>query len=148
MNMPLTVFTNGIVVAQELAHVPDIQVYLLGGRIRPENMSIIGPFADEMLGKVWFDQLFLGASAIDDNGWVSSYDADEAQLNTRMLSRSDNVFLLADQQKFGVRATYNVFRLTGDETLILDGTVPTGFSGYAAEKQLNIVTAQSGAGHD
>ncbi len=86
--LPLRVFTNGLAVAQELLNVPRLQVVLLGGQLRSENASVVGPQAEAMLDGLWFDQLFLGAGAIGDDGVVYSIDAAEASLNARMLGRA------------------------------------------------------------
>jgi DeoR family fructose operon transcriptional repressor len=61
-----------------------------------------------MLETLWFDQLFLGASAISSDGAIYSVDSAEASLNKRMLARSANRFVLADSSKFGTTATYKV----------------------------------------
>ena len=119
--LSLTVFTNGLVVANELVSVPGVQVNLLGGKLREENMSVAGALAQAMLGGLWFDQLFLGASAMDENLNVSSFDADEARLNDRMVSRSCEIYLLADQTKFNRKATFSVFQLSSGHNLLTDG---------------------------
>ena len=54
----------GSPVAQELLDVPHLEVTVLGGQLRSENASTVGPQAEAMLELLWFDQLFLGASAI------------------------------------------------------------------------------------
>ena len=136
MKISLTIFTNGLVVAQELATAPNLKVHLLGGRLRPENMSTTGPFADDMIGELWFDQLFLGASAIDGGGVVSSFDAEEAQLNRKMLDQAAQVFLLADHSKFDSRATYSVFSMSPNETLITDQPL----TGAIAELELTVLS--------
>ncbi|MBL1421907.1 MAG: DeoR/GlpR transcriptional regulator [Alphaproteobacteria bacterium] len=142
LGMPLTVFTNGVVVAQELAYIPEISVNLLGGRIRPENMSIVGPLAERMIDDLWFDQLFLGASAIADDGWLSSYDADEARLNACMTKRAQSVYILADGDKFSSRATYNVFCLSNAMKLITDVAPNQAFGSFAQKADLDIIYAE------
>lgn len=138
MKMPLTVFTNGVIVAQELAHVPEISVSLLGGRIRPENMSIVGPFAEKMISELWFDQLFLGASAIANDGWLTSYDVDEARLNSCMVSRTNSLSILTEHQKFGSRATYNVVKLSGGVNIITNQQVNAEFKKYVADNNIKL----------
>ena len=122
--MPLTVFTNGIAVAQELMAAPEVDVNLLGGRTRAQNLSVIGPLAETMLEQLWFHTLFLGASAINDHLEVTSFDADEARLNSVMERRAATTCLMADQQKFGKQATYSVVGLTADHTIITNGALP------------------------
>ncbi|MDR3436210.1 DeoR/GlpR family DNA-binding transcription regulator [Telmatospirillum sp.] len=118
--MPLSVFTNCLPVAQMLADVRDIEVTLLGGRMRSRNASILGSFAEAMLDRLWFDRLFLGASAIGDDGWTYTPDEDEAHLNGKMLSRAATTSVLADASKFGSRATYRVVEFDSRVDLITD----------------------------
>ncbi len=118
--IPLAVFTNGLLVAQALMGVPKLRVTLLGGHLRSENASLVGPAAEAMLEGLWFDRLFLGASAIGDDNAVYSLDAAEASLNTRMMARSAGTTILADGSKFGRRATYLVTPLTVATAVISD----------------------------
>ncbi len=116
----LSVFTNGLAVANELVSVPGIEVNLIGGRVREENMSVAGAVAQAMLEGLWFDQLFLGASAIDENLEITSFDADEARLNATMVARSSQTWIMADHTKFGCRATYSVLSLSACHSVITD----------------------------
>lgn len=120
----LNVVTNGLSVAQELSGIPDIRVMLIGGDLRAENMSLVGPQAETMLGGIWFDQVFLGAGAIADDGSIYSQDNREAQLNALMLKRAGQRILLADASKFGLRATYQVAPLTTLDVILTDQTLP------------------------
>jgi DeoR family fructose operon transcriptional repressor len=106
--MPLRIFTNGLAVAQEFLNVPNLTVAVLGGQLRSENASLVGPEAEAMLESLWFDQLFLGVSAIADDGALYSVDSAEANLNRRMLSRSAVSYILTDASKFSTTATYRV----------------------------------------
>ncbi len=118
--IPLRVFTNGLAVAQELINVPKLQVVMLGGQLRSENASLVGPQAEAMLEGLWFDQLFLGASAIGEDGAIYSIDAAEASLNARMLRRSAERFVVTDSSKFGMMSTYKVAPLSGADTVVTD----------------------------
>ncbi len=121
--LPVTVFTNGLVAAQELLNVPKVRVMILGGQLRAENASIIGPYAESMLERLWFDQLFLGAGAINADLSIYSIDVGEAALNAKMLARSVERFILADATKFGQTATYAVAPLSAGMHVITDASV-------------------------
>lgn len=118
--LPLRIFTNGLAVAQEFLNVPSLEVSLLGGQVRSENASTVGPQAEAMLDTLWFDQLFLGASAIGPDGSIYSVDSAEANLNKRMLARAGQCFVLADSSKFGTMATYRVGPLA-EARVVTDG---------------------------
>ena len=122
--LPLRIFTNGLAVAQELLDVPGLDVTLLGGQLRSENASTVGPQAEAMLESLWFDQLFLGVSAIGPDGAIYSVDSAEANLNKRMLTRAAQRFLLANSTKFGTMATYRVGPLTETRVVTDDGIQP------------------------
>ena len=139
--LAVRVFTNSLAVAQELVDLPTVTLCLLGGRVRAENLSITGPMADAMLQGLWFDQLFLGASAIADDGWITSHDADEARLNAVMVARSAQTILLADHSKFSQRATFAVQQLRGNERVVTDRTLPPDLARYADDVGLSVTFA-------
>lgn len=122
--LPLTVITNGLTVAQELATVEAVRVVLVGGDLRAENMSMVGPQAEAMLESIWCDQLFLGAGAIAEDGAIYSKDDREASLNALMLRRSAHRVLIADASKLGLRTTFRVAPLADLDLFVTDDAVP------------------------
>lgn len=110
--MPLTVFTNCLPAAQVLMGAPGVKLTLTGGVLRKENSSMVGPVAEAMLEGLWLSHLFLGAGAVGDDGRISSTDESEAQLNRKMIERSETTSLLVDAAKFGRRLTYEVAPLS------------------------------------
>lgn len=118
--LPLSVFTNCVTVAQVLMDVRDLKITLLGGHLRPQNASMVGSLAEDMLDRLWFDQLFLGAGAVAEDCCIYSLDEQEAQLNAKMLSRATIKNLLVDSSKFGQRLTYKVAGLSADIGIITD----------------------------
>ncbi|MDZ4093316.1 MAG: hypothetical protein U1D35_00205 [Paracoccaceae bacterium] len=118
--LPLTVFTNCLTVAQVLVGVPDLKITLLAGNLRPQNVSMVGGFAEAMLDQLWFDQLFLGTGAIAEDNCLYSLNEDEARLNEKMLSRATSKILLVDSSKFGRRLTYRIARLSAETAIVTD----------------------------
>ncbi|GLS86624.1 DeoR family transcriptional regulator [Cypionkella aquatica] len=118
--MPLRVFTNCLPVAQVLMPVAKISVTLLGGNLRRQNASMVGPLAESALTHLWFDQLFLGGGAISQAGEISSADEAEARLNALMLARSTAPVIVADAAKFGAQLTYGIAQLGGGMHVLSD----------------------------
>jgi DeoR family fructose operon transcriptional repressor len=139
--LPLTVFTNGLLVAQEFLNVPKLRVTLLGGQLRSENASIVGPQAEWMLERLWFDQLFLGAGAVSTDESIYSVDISEAALNGRMLARSARRLLLADGSKFGTTATYAVAPVASVNQVITDPSLPADWRQRFARLNVQVITA-------
>lgn len=143
--IPLRIFTNGLSVAQEFLNVPNLSVTVIGGQLRSENVSLVGPEAEAMLDSLWFDQLFLGVSAIADDGALYSVDSAEANLNRRMLSRSVVSYALTDASKFGTIATYKVAPLTALR-VITDGRLSSDWRARLADMGVDVTIAEAEPG--
>jgi len=118
--MPLSVFTNCLTVAQVLMGVLGLKVILIAGTLRAQNASVVGHFAADMLDRLWFDLVFLGAGSIAEDCCIYGVNEEEARLNEKMLSRTRRTVLLADSSKFGHRLTYKVEPLSADIRIITD----------------------------
>jgi DeoR/GlpR family transcriptional regulator of sugar metabolism len=126
--MPLTVITNGLALAQELVSVPEVSVILLGGTLRADNLSSVGPYTEKLLSEFWCDQLFLGATAIGLDENLATLDANEASINRKMLERTKQSILMLDSSKFGHSAPYRVTNLLGISQIITDSRLDTAWS--------------------
>ena len=144
--MRLHVVSNCIPIAQELGGVAGVTVTLLGGRLRPENASMVGMLTERALEELWFDTLFLGVGAIAEDGVISSLDADEAQANRLMLMRTRRKVLLADATKFGQRLTYRVAGLSADMSLITDAALPLAWTRQLQDFGCQVTVVKPGAG--
>ena len=133
--LPLRIFTNGLSVAQEFLNVPNLTVSVLGGQLRSENASFVGPQAEAMLETLWFDQLFLGASAIGTDGAIYSVESGEAKRIKRRRTRSETRVLLADSSKFGSMATYRGAPLT-ETRLVTDADLPSEWRARLADARI------------
>ena len=143
--LPLRIFTNGLAVAQEFLNISSLEVVLLGGQLHSENASLVGPQAEAMLESIWFDQLFLGASAIGPDGAIYSVDSAEASLNQRMLTRSAQRYVLADSSKFGTMATYKVAPLASSACVITDARLALRWREQLADAGVETTIAETGA---
>lgn len=121
--LPLTVVTNGLPVAQELLGLPGVRVIMTGGQLRAENLSLVGPYSERQISAFWCDQLFLGVSAVAEDGRIYSIDDAEASTNATMLRHAGQRIVLADASKFGRRAPFVVASLGEVTRVITDDTL-------------------------
>jgi DeoR/GlpR family transcriptional regulator of sugar metabolism len=141
--LPLRVFTNCLPVAQVLMSVPMISVTLLGGTIRAENASMVGLLAEISLERLWFDQLFLGAGAIHEEGGITSADEREARINTSMLARAAETIVLCDARKFGTRMTFGVAQLAAQMLIVSDAALSREWRAHIADLGARLTIAGS-----
>ena len=117
---PLTVITNALNVALELAGAQDITLIMLGGVLRSTSSSMVGPQAERALRDFTADHLFLGVDGIDLRVGICTPDVLEAQLNHVMIEVSHEVSAVADFSKFGRRSLSIIGQLDRVNRIITD----------------------------
>lgn len=115
----ITVFTNGIKVATELAHRPGIRTILTGGELY-HSVSLVGVFARSTFEKVRVDKLFLSVTGISEDLGLSGPSDQDADVKSAMIAAADRVILLADHTKFGRRSYVRVALLDAVHTIVTD----------------------------
>jgi DeoR family transcriptional regulator, aga operon transcriptional repressor len=119
----LTVITNALNVAVELASQPHVRVIMIGGILRQTSSSTVGPQAEQMLRGLHADRLFLGVDGLDPEVGLSTPDLLEAQLNALMIEVSREVTAVADSSKFFRRTLSSIAGLHDVHRIITDDKV-------------------------
>lgn len=101
---PLTVITNALNIALELAEFQGVSLIMIGGILRHVSNSFVGPQAERMLQDLHADHCFLAVDGLDPETGLSTPDVLEAQLNQQMIRVSSQVTAVADASKFGRRS--------------------------------------------
>ncbi len=97
----ITVVTSSFQVIQDLAHQRELVLVFLGGIVREDNYSTVGPSVETQLMQHHFHKTFIGASGVLPNNGVFNSDVLVASLEKIAVQRSEKVFVLADHTKFG-----------------------------------------------
>ena len=116
----VTVITNGLNIAIQLAGLPHVHVIMIGGLVREMSYSTVGPQAEQVLSGLNADHLFLGVDGLDPEIGLTTPDLLEAQLNTLMIRVSREVTVVADSSKFGRRSLSVIAALSDVDRLITD----------------------------
>jgi DeoR/GlpR family transcriptional regulator of sugar metabolism len=119
--MPLTAVTNALNVALELAAAaPEARVILLGGTLSREACSTLGPQAEDALGELVVQKLFLGTQAFDQEHGLTDTTPEIAQSKRAMIRAARQVILLADASKWGQSGFIKVAPLQAAQVFIVD----------------------------
>lgn len=121
----LTVVTNGIKIAAELASHPGIVVLMPGGRLRPEALSLLGQLGDSMFRKVNIQIAFVGAAGFTIESGLSDSIEEEAQIKRSMVAAARQVVAIVDHTKWGRAAVATFCRTDRIDDVITDAAVPT-----------------------
>ncbi|WP_026459958.1 DeoR/GlpR family DNA-binding transcription regulator [Schaalia suimastitidis] len=114
---PITILTNAVNIANELAVRTHIRVVLTGGVVRPLSFELTGPLAKPVLQGLSIDTLFLGVNAINQRG-TYTHDDSEADINGVMVDQAERVIVVADHAKLGDRAFARICGLDKIDTLV------------------------------
>ena len=117
----LTVLTPSVLVALELIDEDDTTVVLTGGELRPGELSLIGPAAEDTLAHYNCDTFVMGVAGIDGNRGISDYHQADSRVKRAASKRADRVIVAADRSKLGRVTFTSIATLAEIHVLITDG---------------------------
>lgn len=135
----LTIMTNAINIALDLADTSDLQVMLTGGVLRDKSYSLVGPEAERTMQNYYFDKLFLGVDGMDFDHGLTTSNPLEAQLNRIMVERSNSVIAVTDSSKFGRHSFSYICDLSPINTVITDKNITPEFEEKLKKRDIVVV---------
>jgi DeoR family transcriptional regulator, fructose operon transcriptional repressor len=122
----LQVATNGLLNAEILMRVPGVQLVCIGGYFKADEMCTFGVLAEDMLGRMHFNKLFIGCRGIDPEGGITTDLQSETEVFTvrAMVGAADQVIILADHTKFGRIYLLRALTIAKVDTVITDFLTP------------------------
>ncbi|WP_158888771.1 DeoR/GlpR family DNA-binding transcription regulator [Amycolatopsis anabasis] len=115
----LTVVTNGVTVILALAEFANVDLIVLGGRLRHPNEALLGESVLQQLRHLSPDRVFLGADGLGERG-LCCPTLEQAQLKHAMLHSAREAYVLADHSKLGRDPFPYWTPLDREYTLIVD----------------------------
>ena len=119
----LTIVTNAVNIATELAGA-DAEVILIGGTLRKNSFSLVGPIAEDTLRRLNADVVFLGVDGFDVHYGLSTPNLLEAKVNRVMVEIARKVVAVCDSSKFGRRSLSLIVPPTGLHRVVTDHGAP------------------------
>jgi DeoR family transcriptional regulator, aga operon transcriptional repressor len=116
----VSVVTNAVNVAMELSKRKDVNVIVTGGDLRGNWFALVGPAAAHTIAQFFPALVFLGASGVDAERGLTSYDPDEAAVNNLMVRQARRRVAVADHTKLGVVASALICPINALDLLITD----------------------------
>lgn len=117
----ITVVTNAVNIAAQLATRPDIKVVVTGGVIHSRSYELVGPFVEQLLRGVRLDIAFIGVNGMDAAAGATTQDEREAAVNRMMAERARRAVVVTDGSKLGAVAFAAVGGRELFSTVITDG---------------------------
>ncbi len=118
----IKIFTSSLRAASLLSR-GACEVYMPGGQIRGDEMSLCGPAAIGQFEQLWFDIALIGVSGITAGG-IFDYSFDDSELKRVYLRRSTRKVLLCDGSKFHRMSLVQVADFDDIDLLVTDVAPP------------------------
>ena len=139
----LTVVTPSLVTASLLG-TRALRTVALGGTVRRDDLTAVGPIAVATLARYRFEAAVIGAAGFSSRWGLTEVSDDEAEIQRVAIARAERVIVLADGSKVGRAATSVVAPAEAAHTLVTDASAPA--AELAAMRALGIEIIIAGSG--
>lgn len=118
-----TVITASLAVLDMLRHDETADLVLLGGTLRRNYQSLVGPLTEDALGSVSADIAFLSCTGVRPDGSVVDDISQEATLKRAMVRSATRVVLAAPASKFPGTGSLRICKLDDLDDLVTNANV-------------------------
>ncbi len=122
--MHLTVITNSLPVVNELASRPTIELIVIGGMLRPTELSMVGHIAEQAIREFRADKVFMGMRAVDAQQGFTNDFLPETMTDRAILAIAPQVIIVSDHTKFGRVSSVLVAPVSAAHKIITDVGTP------------------------
>ncbi len=116
----LTIVTNALNIASEIAVRPNLKLVVTGGVARAESYELVGPIAEASLEGLNLDMVFLSVDGISPDAGLTTHHEIEAGTDRALIDRASRVTVVADSSKIGKVAFARICQLADVDELITD----------------------------
>jgi DeoR/GlpR family transcriptional regulator of sugar metabolism len=122
-DLKATVFTTSIPIAQILCEHPNIELFLLGGKVFKDAQNTYGTEVIELLGKIRADIFLLGVCGMHHQIGVTMPDWGESVVKRKMAEVSHKVIALVTADKLNTAENYVVCPYSKIDVMLTDNTI-------------------------
>jgi DeoR/GlpR family transcriptional regulator of sugar metabolism len=137
----LTVLTNAPSIAARLLDRPNIDLIMIGGRIKQSLGGSVSATALREVELIHPDLYFIGACGVDLDAGVTAVDYEEAEFKRRLAAQSKATAVVATGAKLGAVASYRVLPLSQLTHLIVEADAAEALAADYAAAGVNLLRA-------
>ena len=141
----LTVLTNSLRVATELALCDSFSVYNIGGLVKRETLTSVGLFAKEFLASFYrIDFAVLSCDGFVPERGTTEYSREIAEFKQLIFDKTAHIIAVADHTKFGIAGSCFCCPTEKIGTLVTDSLAGEPAVSYLTERGVRVVQTSSG----
>ena len=137
----LMVVTNSVPISLSLALKANLNVLLIGGRIRARTAATVDSWALDALSEIRVNIVFIGTNGISIERGFTTADPAEAAVKRAMVAAAKRVVVVADHTKYGDEKFVRFASLSEVDLLITDDGLAKGDLMSLVGAGLQVVTA-------
>ncbi|MBD0695860.1 DeoR/GlpR family DNA-binding transcription regulator [Streptomyces sp. CBMA123] len=119
-DLACTVITHSPTIAVALLEHPQVEVFLIGGRVFKHSAVACGAAAAEAAQNVSADLCLLGVTGVHPEAGLTTGDAEEAAMKRALAARAADTYILASSEKIGTASRFRVLPWEEISGLITD----------------------------
>lgn len=120
----ITVVTNAVNIAMELADADDIQVVVTGGVMRKKSFELCGPLSVQVIESLNISKMFLGIDGLSVAQGITTFSELEAQMAKMLMNRSVQTYAVFDASKIERASLFSIAPLSSLNGCITN-TIPS-----------------------
>jgi DeoR/GlpR family transcriptional regulator of sugar metabolism len=124
-DLKATVFTTSIPIAQILCEHPNIELFLLGGKVFKDAQNTYGTEVIELLNKIRADIFLLGVCGMHHQIGVTMPDWGESVVKRKMAEVSQRLIALVTADKLNTAESFVVCPYKQIDVMLVDNTITT-----------------------
>lgn len=97
----IAVVTNSLLSGNELAGLPNVELYIVGGYVGGRTPATMGEEAEKNISGFHVDKAFIGAHGINFQAGMTSIGTPQMRMKQAILRIAKEVYVMADSSKFG-----------------------------------------------
>lgn len=136
----ITVLTNSVDIAYELAKKQEVEVIVTGGTLRWETRAMVGPVADNTLKNFRVDKAFIGTNAICITNGLSTPNIIEANTKREIIKIAKQTIVVCDHTKFSTVSFAKIVELDSVDIIITDNQLHKELLDKFIEQDVKIMT--------
>ncbi|MDQ1909619.1 DeoR/GlpR family DNA-binding transcription regulator [Paenibacillus sp. GD4] len=137
----LTVVTNAVNIAMELAESEHIQVVVTGGVMRNKSFELCGPLTEKLIEHLNIGKLFLGVDGLSEQG-ISTFSELEAATARTLIRKSRQTIIVFDHTKVGKPSLFHICPLSDLDGCVTDRPLQADYEEHLTKYGVQIHVAQ------
>lgn len=117
----LTIVTNALNIASELAIRSNLKLFVTGGVARAESYELLGPLAEAALRGFNLDVVYIGVNGISAHGGATTHEEDDARTVTALIAHAQTVIAVTESAKIGKVTFARICDIERVDELVTDG---------------------------